>query len=282
MFEQAEGYQFLSQISREQTTVLWKAVHPAKGEQVVLKLPQPGCGQIDNEIKIIFDLRHDHILKPIDVVSTAFGSGLVLPLARGGDLFWHVDQGHLDTATVKKIAFHLLSALAFLHKNGVWHQDIKLENILVMDPDNIGDSVVLADFGLAKEYAHGAESLDFCGSSFYLAPELVMRMPFTEKIDVWALGITLVACLTREMPFDIRSSAATNQSIVEGLPHLESLLADHQIPAEPAELLRRMLARSPDDRWSASKALESTWFDDLRPPTVAENQRRMALDSTMD
>jgi serine/threonine protein kinase len=163
----------------------------------------------------------------------------------------------------------MLNVLAFLHENGIWHRDIKAENILVLDPKNIGDSVVLSDFGLCKIYPNGSYSTDFCGSPFSFAPELVLRVPYTEKADIWALGITLVACFTATLPMNTGSREVAEADILDGLPELDLLLIDFDVPNEPADLIRNMLARSPEDRLSAREALQSPWFDDLRPLNAA-------------
>lgn len=80
----------------------------------------------------------------------------------------------------------LLNALYHLHSRNIIHCDIKPENIL------INDHVVLADFGLSSE----GEQCYIRGSYLYYAPELLLKHPYTNKVDIWALGITMVGYYT--------------------------------------------------------------------------------------
>lgn len=79
------------------------------------------------------------------------------------------------------------------------HRDIKPENILVI---NKGDSVEvkLCDFGWST-HSINEDRTTFCGTPDYLAPELVTKTPYDDKIDNWALGILTYELLTGAAPF---------------------------------------------------------------------------------
>jgi serine/threonine protein kinase len=255
-------------ISREATTVVWKATDEITGEPVALKIPTPHCTQIEVELKYLNELKHDHIISLLDTVETQFGTALVLPYAAGGNLGDYISATRLQPETVKQIGFTLLQALAYLHKKGLLHRDIKPENILVMDPANFGDSVVLADFGFCTEATN--QPTDTCfGTFFYLPPECLESGAFDEKGDIWALGITLLACLTAVFPFNASSPETAGLDIVEGLPDLAQLMVDFDVPEEAAMLLKKMMARDSSERIAASEALESSWFDSLRSAEIA-------------
>ncbi len=101
------------------------------------------------------------------------------------DLQYYVEHTPLLIRIQKgNIIFNqLLNALHHLHTRNILHCDIKSENILIEN-----DHVVLADFGLASE---GSQKF-IRGSYAYRAPELLVKNTYTDKIDIWALGVTMI------------------------------------------------------------------------------------------
>ena len=101
------------------------------------------------------------------------------------DLATYID--HTDLATriqLGPLIFHqLLNALYHLHSRNIIHCDIKAENILIKN-----DNVVLADFGLSSQ--GGQNSIR--GSYAYNAPELLLKHHYTDKVDIWAMGVTMI------------------------------------------------------------------------------------------
>jgi serine/threonine protein kinase len=141
-----------------------------------------------------------------------------------------------------------------------------------MDPENVGDSAVLSDFGFCTEVTNEASGEEF-GSCFYLPPESLESGAFSEKGDIWALGMTLFACLTGLFPFDASTRETAAEAILGGLPNLTELMVAANVPAEAQLLLKKMLARNCEDRLTACQALASPWFDSLRESeTVSEAQ----------
>jgi serine/threonine protein kinase len=101
--------------------VIVQAVHEPSGDQTAF------------EATIMKNLKHDAIIQLVDVFPTDEGPALALPLAVGGDLLCIVERHEFRKESDAKIVmFSLLSALAYCHRNGVWHRDVKLENLFLM------------------------------------------------------------------------------------------------------------------------------------------------------
>lgn len=95
-----------------------------------------------------------------------------------------------------QIFSQVLSAVRYLHRQGICHRDLKMTNLLI-DESN---TVKLIDFGFA-DYANGVLN-SYCGTPAYMAPELMDRREYRGKqVDIWALGVILFKMLTGDYPF---------------------------------------------------------------------------------
>jgi serine/threonine protein kinase len=111
----------------------------------------------------------------------------------------------------KEVFWRVLSALAWLHRQNLWHGDIKLENILVLSPYFDPRQVILCDFGFSRNFRTEDCSEEFRGTVFY-APEIVNATIHTEKADIWSVGIALFSALNGSFPFD---DSGDRQSVQE-------------------------------------------------------------------
>jgi serine/threonine protein kinase len=141
------------------------------------------------------------------------------------DLFSRIDDnGPLAESSAKAVLFDLLTAIARLHDRGIVHRDIKLENLILVEPGR----VKLADFGLAEVLAPGAKMRSRRGFYRYWAPEVILAKPQDAKVDVWALGVCLLACLTGAFPFGGDDEYEYTTAVVWDEPDLERLDASEE------------------------------------------------------
>lgn len=94
---------------------------------------------------------------------------------------------------VRNIIYQVLQGLAFMHKHGFFHRDMKPENLLCMGPD----LVKIADFGLAREIRSRPPYTDYVSTRWYRAPEVLLRSTnYSSPMDIWAIGCIMAELYT--------------------------------------------------------------------------------------
>ena len=87
----------------------------------------------------------------------------------------------------------MVNAVDYCHDRSIAHRDIKLENIII---NKEGTHITLIDFGFSTQMPANRKTKTYCGTKCYMAPEIVLRKPYTGmKADVWALGVLLYVLL---------------------------------------------------------------------------------------
>ena len=109
----------------------------------------------------------------------------------------------LSESKVRNMIYQMLQALVYIHKHGFFHRDMKPENILVS-----GNTLKIADFGLAREIRSKPPYTDYVSTRWYRAPEVLLRAPhYTAPIDTWAVGTIMAEMLTLRPLFPGTSEA---------------------------------------------------------------------------
>eukprot|EP00516_Mucochytrium_quahogii_P011279 CAMPEP_0203785966 /NCGR_PEP_ID=MMETSP0100_2-20121128/1332_1 /ASSEMBLY_ACC=CAM_ASM_000210 /TAXON_ID=96639 /ORGANISM=" , Strain NY0313808BC1" /LENGTH=577 /DNA_ID=CAMNT_0050688151 /DNA_START=305 /DNA_END=2038 /DNA_ORIENTATION=- len=194
----------------------------------------------------------------------------------------------LPEASIRNMIYQILQGLAFMHKHGFFHRDIKPENLLCK-----GESVKIADFGLAREIRSRPPYTDYVSTRWYRAPEVLLRSTtYNSPIDLWACGCIMAELFTLRPLFPGSSEtdeiykicsvlgSPTTQSWEEGMklstamnlkfPQFVATPLDQIIPQASPEaiaLMRDLLKYDPMARPTASQALQYPFFqNNLRIP----------------
>jgi serine/threonine protein kinase len=187
-----------------------KAKRAAKKGIALPPTPQPAVedsstmsfiSKLENEVQLLMRLDHPNVIKTYQVIDSEEECYIVMQYASGGEMMEYMAvKNYLPEKDAKRFFAQLVSALEHIHAANIVHRDLKLENLLLDDKNNI----LITDFGLGRTYdSDRVHLLDtFCGTPHYAAVELVSGIPYVGiKSDIWALGVILYFLVTGSAPF---------------------------------------------------------------------------------
>ncbi|XP_032683989.1 ovarian-specific serine/threonine-protein kinase Lok-like [Odontomachus brunneus] len=222
--------------------------------------------KIKNEVEILRKLEHPCIIQMKDIHDTPRTVYIVLELMKGGELFEKIrSRGKLSESFTKLIFYQVILAVRYLHKQDITHRDLKPENILLADNSDITVAKV-SDFGLAKLVDAQTMMRTFCGTPFYVAPEILSnlgRISYTNQVDVWSLGVILYVCLGGVLPFHTQNKMSLEVQIKNGLYVFPKTCFGH-VSEEAIDLIKRMMTVDPKKRITVQQILQHSWLRDSK------------------
>jgi serine/threonine protein kinase len=189
----------------------------------------------------------------------------VMPFIRGGELYrFFKAKRRFKEHEVKFYAAQIAMALGYLHKKGIVHRDLKLENILV----DMNGYLKIIDFGLAKMLDQNDTTKTYCGTPEYLAPEMIQQTGHNFGIDWWALGILIYEMRIGVTPFFNKNKNLLLTKIQRAkviFPDKEKYNLDYS--DEFVDIIEKLLCKNPANRLGAKndvhEVLAHPWFADL-------------------
>ncbi|ORY98844.1 serine/threonine-protein kinase pef1 [Syncephalastrum racemosum] len=291
-----QRYVRLEKLGEGTYATVYKGKSRLSGELVALKeihldAEEGAPSTAIREISLMKELRHQNIVRLIDVIHT--DAKLIL-------IFEYMDQdlkkfmdataraGHcaLETTTIKSFMYQLLKGIAYCHENRVLHRDLKPQNLLI----NKRGELKLGDFGLARAFGIPVNTFsNEVVTLWYRAPDVLLgsRM-YSTSIDIWSAGCIMAEMYTGRPLFPGTTNEDQLQKIfrmmgtpteqtwpgVSQLPeykptsgiyppqHINQILPT--IDAVGRDLLSRMLQYQPQLRISAKEAMSHPYFNDVR------------------
>jgi serine/threonine protein kinase len=208
-------------------------------------------------------LHHPHIVEMKASFEDADFVYVIQNYVKGLDLYKFFEQRSfepLEEGRAKRLFKQLVSALSYSGKNSVSHRDLKLENIIISNPDTQDEKLTIIDFGLCGVDAESKVSDRWVGSPDYVAPEILLHEQYNpEKADTWSLGVLLFICLTGKLPFHKKK----RYTMLRQKMHPEvTFPSDPSLSEEAKDLLRSLLQFHPEVRFDMREASQHEWFKD--------------------
>ncbi len=184
---------------------------------------------------------------------------MVLEYMEGGDLYNYLltRQFRISEKRAREISHDLACAIYYLHSYGIGHRDLKLETIMMTSTNDQG-RVKICDFGLARILGPGETVSDTVGTLSYIAPEVLMKVPYSKQADIFSLGIIAYGCLAGQLPFDDDDDDEIKRQTIED--PLRFGPQWKQLTPESKDLVTKMLDKDPKKRCTLEEILTSKWI----------------------
>lgn len=229
----------------------------------------------ESELCVLRRVRHTNIIQLMEVFETAERVYMVMELATGGELFDRIiARGSFTERDATRVLQMVLDGVKYLHTLGITHRDLKPENLLYYHP-GADSKIIITDFGLASSRKKGDECLmkTTCGTPEYIAPEILVRKPYTNAVDMWALGVISYILLSGTMPFEDDNRMRLYRQILKGKysfsgepwPSVSNLAKD---------FVERILTVDPSERLTAGQALKHPWIVSMAASSSMKNLQR--------
>lgn len=221
------------------------------------------------EAKIYANLEHPNIVPIYDIGIVEGIVFFIMKFIEGETLSKIIRrEGKLSERRAIKIMSDLLDALAYIHKKGIIHRDIKPHNIMI----DKNDRTILADFGIARtlESTSFTKSGAILGTAYYLSPEQAKGLPIDHRVDIYSAGVTLYEMVTGELPFKGENTLMVLYQHVNELPPLPSKF-NPKISKEMEQVILKALEKEPNKRYSCAEEMrEALQKIPLEPKKVVQ------------
>jgi len=245
--------------------------HKATGVQYAVKCldmglikSAEGLAQLREEIIVMCQLDHPNIVRLEEVYESISEIFLVLELCHGGDLFDRLDEQpdfHYTEAQCARLVKQMLSSVRYLHSRNIIHRDLKLENFLFSTTET-GSILKMIDFGLSKHFSFGECHTQPVGTPYTVAPEIILQT-YTEKCDIWAVGVITFLLLSGETPFggiDGEDLQEVRDKILEGEIIFEPADIWDHVSDLAKDFVRVTLTSDPTARPTAKEVQRHKWI----------------------
>lgn len=164
-----------------------------------LILQKDEVAHTNTENHVLKKTRHPFLTALRYSFQTADRVCFVMEYANGGELFFHLSRERcFSEERTRFYGAEIVSALGYLHAEGIIYRDLKLENLL-LDQDG---HVKIADFGMCKmNITYGRTTKTFCGTPEYLAPEVLEDADYGPAVDWWGCGVVMYEMACGRLPF---------------------------------------------------------------------------------
>lgn len=214
---------------------------------------------LKDEIAVLNELKHQHIIRLYEVFEEPSYYYLVTEQMRGGELFDRiVSKSYYNEKEARDVCKILFESIGFCHSKSVAHRDLKPENLLLRAEDNDSD-IKIADFGFAKKVLTPNSLTTQCGTPGYVAPEILEGVPYDTKSDMWSLGVIIYILLGGYPPFIEQNQRELFRKIRKGQYEFHEEYWG-SVSDDAKNLISSLLTVDPAKRLSASEALNHKWM----------------------
>ena len=252
--EQIGRYEVKSELGRGGMATVYRAYYPNSGREVAIKvLPREMLhdpqfrSRFEREIKLIASLEHPAIVPIYDAGEVNGQPYFVMRFMNGGSLSDVIEKGPIPIEDTAKIIERVAQGLAYAHRKGVIHRDLKPDNILF---DETGEPFI-SDFGVAKltESTSNLTGSGVIGTPAYMSPEQAQGTEIDLRSDVYGLGVIVYQMLTGHQPYSADTPmGVVVKHITDPVPEILKVLPN--LKAEVDSVIKTAMAKDRDQRFA--------------------------------
>jgi serine/threonine protein kinase/alpha-tubulin suppressor-like RCC1 family protein len=267
-------YTLVGELGRGGMAVVFRARDRDLGREVAVKVVRPrfaadeeAVARLAREARTVAQLEHPNIVGVYSIRHLGDRSvALVMQLIPGRTLKQAVtEDGPFDATRAEQVLRDVARALAYAHRAGVVHRDVKPENIFL---DATSGRAMLSDFGVARVMDAPTELTatgTTIGTPTYMAPEQIDGIHLDGRSDLYSLGMVGWEMLTGERPWAGESLySVIYRQKHDQLPPIDSFRED--IPARTQYLIEGLMPKNPDRRWASAARFLTLLASDQPPP----------------
>jgi len=227
---------------------------------------------IEREINVMKKLNHPNILKLYDVVYDYPNNYiyLIIEYCELGDFSKFLNKRPLKEKHAKRYIKQLADGLKYLLNNNIMHRDLKPHNILLSS----NNQIKLSDFGFARYFERNKMVETLCGSPMYMAPEIMKFHEYTNKSDLWSVGVILYETLTGRLPFKANTFYGLMKTISKKNMRIPQEIS---LSKDCIDLLYSLLEKNPKKRISWVNFFHHPWFIDNE--RICNENRLLSINS---
>jgi serine/threonine protein kinase len=248
------GYRFGSALVQGGVGKVYLAIQEELDRKVTVKVLEPSllkneaiAARFEKEVETAARLSHPNIIQIFDTGKIGDYYYIVMEYLEESlkDLMKHNQQGKIHLELALDIVEDIIKALDYAHLKGVYHRDLKPDNIMLRQDG----TPVLVDFCIARVFDSPdqlSKSSGSTGFTYYMSPEQCRAQEVDGRSDIYALGVILFEMLTGEKPFKGETHMLVAlQHIAKPIPRLPLELSRYQL------LIDSMMDKDKDKRLSS-------------------------------
>ncbi|XP_031437245.1 serine/threonine-protein kinase PAK 5 isoform X2 [Clupea harengus] len=253
-------------IGEGSTGIVCIATERHTGKQVAVKKmdlrKQQRRELLFNEVVIMRDYHHENVVDMYNSYLVGDELWVVMEFLEGGALTDIVTHTRMNEEQIATVCVSVLRALSYLHNQGVIHRDIKSDSILLTSDGRIK----LSDFGFCAQVSKEVpKRKSLVGTPYWMAPEVISRLPYGTEVDIWSLGIMVIEMVDGEPPYFNEPPLQAMRRIRDNLP--PRLKESHKVSPILRAFLDLMLVREPSQRATAQELLLHPFLKLSGPPS---------------
>lgn len=199
----SKDFKFGAILSKRKKSVVRQCINRDTGDKRIVKIKQKHSFKVENEIEILKNLDHPNIVKLLEYYEDEKRVFMVMESCEGQEMFSEILSGQiLNENKIAIMMQQLLSVLAYLHDKQIIHRNLTPNNILIENSKLF--NIKLLSFSHAIKYT-SIPITGISGSQYFASPEM-LTSSYSEKTDLWSLGVIFCLLLSGDPPYKILES----------------------------------------------------------------------------